>query len=703
MEKIFNPDSLVVIGVSEHPDNLARNIVINLVDFGWPGELYLLGRKGGECCGYPILTDYAELPENLDLAVILTPAATVPQVMHRCIERGIRRMVIESGGFSELSEEGRRLEEEIARIAAENGVRFVGPNGISIVNRHNGLCLPFMPLAPDEVLPGALSVISQSGGLALTYIGCGRAERVGVAKVISMGNKTNLDEIDYLNFLAVDPETEVIGLYLESIAKGQDFLAAVRDCPKPVILHKANTSEQSREIAKSHTAALAVDDEVVEAACRRVGICRVNSFADFINAAKAFALPPLKGDRLMVLSRSGGHAVVTADAAGAAGFQLPPLGAEFAALIAEHFRAAVIRLNNPLDLGDIFDIDFYVTILERSLQREDIDGVVFNHVFQTRTELEATRRLVGRIEELSCKYDKPVALTLFASREAIGKVMAGSSFPVFSEPLLAVEALARSRARASYLLGCELPAPALPGIAVVDSASRNLFNEWLAAAASREDRTLFIDQALQIMSEYGLPTAPFALARHPHEVLELGNEFGCPLVLKVVAEGLSHKSDVGGVLTGIKDLRILEDVYPMLFERFSENPGFCGVLVQKEVENSIEMITGARRDESFGEVFLLGLGGIYAEIFKDVRLEPGPLDRKVVDEMVACLRGRKILAGARGRAGIDLAVVYRIMSGLQALLNDFPAISEVEINPLVFDANGRGVIVDARIIAGNMD
>ncbi len=700
MEKLFNPDSLVVIGVSEHPDNLARNIVANLVDFEWPGKLYLLGRKGGECCGLPILTDYAELPEDLDLAVILTPAATVPQVMLDCIGRGIRRMVIESGGFSELSDEGRRLEEEIARIAAENGVRFVGPNGISIINRHNGLCLPFMPLVPDEVLPGTLSVISQSGGLALTYIGCGRDERVGVAKVISMGNKADLDEIDYLDFLAADPETGIIGLYLESLSRGRDLLAVARDCPKPVILHKANTSEQSREIAKSHTAALAVDDEVVDAACRRAGICRVNSFQGFINAAKAFSLPPLKGERLMVLSRSGGHAVVTADAVAAAGFRLPPLGAEFAALVAEHFRAAVIRLNNPLDLGDIFDIDFYITILEQALRREDIDGVVFNHVFQTRTELEATRRLVGRVEELSRIYGKPVALTLFASREAIGKVMAGSSFPVFSEPLLAVEALSRSRTRTRYLAGCGLSAPALPGSATVASASRNLFSEWLAAAASRDDRTLFIDQALQIMSEYGLPTAPFALARHPHEILEFGNELGCPLVLKVVAEGLSHKSDVGGVLTGIKTPRILEDVHPMLFERFAENPGFCGVLVQKEVENSIEMIVGARRDESFGEVFLLGLGGIYAEIFQDVQLEPGPLDRKVVDEMITRLRGRKILAGARGRAGIEFEVVYRVMAGLQALLNDFPAISEVEINPLVFDANGRGVIVDARIVAG---
>ncbi len=696
MEKIFNPASLVVVGVSEHPDNLARNIVKNLLDFAWPGELHLLGRRPGECFGRPILASYDELPEGLDLGVILTPAASVPEVMRSLIGKGIRRMVIESGGFGEFSPEGARLEAEIKKIAADNGVRFVGPNGISIVNRHNGLCLPFMPLAPDEVLPGPLSVISQSGGLALTYIACGRQENVGVAKVISMGNKADLDEIDYLDYLAEDPETGIVGLYLESIDQGREFLERARRCAKPVILHKANTTPASRVIAQSHTAALAVDDEVVTAACRRAGICRVDSFADFINAAKAFMLPPLKGDRLMVISRSGGHAVVTADAVAGAGFKMPPLGDELRERIAARFRAAVIRLTNPLELGDIFDIDYYAEIVDLALAREDVDGVVFNHVFQAGAEHQATAVLVRRIDALVRKYRKPVALVLFARAEAVNAVTEGVELPVFSEPLEAVRALSRLRRRTLFQAAAAVSAEPLPAAPTLKPEMAELGRAWLEDAA-RRDGFLYLDQALNLLMAYGLPVAPFQLVRDRYELREAAREIGFPLVLKVVAEGLSHKSDRGGVLTGIGDRRMLDDVSGLLFDRFAARPGFCGVLVQKEVEIVTEVIAGARRDPSFGPVFLLGLGGIYAEIFKDFALEPGPLDRRLVSGMVERLRGGRILTGARGRAGIDFALLFKVMAGLEALLRDFPEISEVEINPLACGPRG-GFVVDGRVL-----
>ena len=694
MEKIFNPTSILVIGVSEHPNNLAQNIVANLIDFGWNGELYLFGKQAGEYLGYPIHTEMTALPDSIELAVILTPAASVPDLMRSCIEKRIYRMVIESGGFSEFSPTGRALEEEIKSLAEKYGVRFVGPNGISIINRHNGLCLPFMRLSPAEIVPGGLSVISQSGGLALTYIGFAKLENLGVAKVISMGNKTNIDEVDYLKFLAADDDTKVIGLYLESMEKGRDFMAALQACEKPVILHKSNTSEQSQIIAQSHTAALAVDDEVVDAACRKAGVFRVRSFQQFINYAKAFLLPPLLGDNLMVISRSGGHAVVAADAAAALGFKLPGLSDDFISKISAQFRAAVIKLTNPLDLGDIFDIDFYVTILEMALERDDVDGVVLNHVFQAESELAATLRMARQVEILTARYSKPVTLVLFSSVSAVAKIMEEISLPIFSEPLLAFEALSVSRERVRYLAAASAPVTPLPAIA--QDVARPLFDEWLQEAA-RRDKTLFADQALTVLLEYGLPVAPFALARHPHELLEEGDDLGFPLVLKAVVAGLSHKSDVGGVLTGINDRRALEDVGSLLFERFSDDTGFCGVLIQKEVDTSLEMIVGARRDSSFGDIFLLGLGGVYAEILQDVQIVPAPLSCEVIATMVDRLRGARILRGARGRAGIDFLQLNRVMAGLQALLHDYPEISEIEINPLVFVA-GSGVVVDGRII-----
>ena len=694
MEKIFNPKSILVIGVSEHPNNLAQNIVSNLIDFGWIGDFYLFGKKGGVYAGHEIHVDMAALPETIELAVILTPAVSVPDLMRACVKKNIKNIVIESGGFSEFSDAGKALEDEIKALALEHGVKFVGPNGISIVNRHNGLCLPFMRLSPAEILPGGLSVISQSGGLALTYIGLGRKENIGVAKVISMGNKSSLDEVDYLKFLAADAETKVIGLYLESMERGRDFLRVLETCRKPVILHKANTSEQSQVIAKSHTAALAVDDDVVAAACRKCGVFRVHSFEQFMNCAKAFSIPAMQGENLMVVSRSGGHAVVTADAAAAAGFRLPALSDEFVDKISQQFRAAVIKLTNPLDLGDIFDIDYYITILEMALERDDVDGVLLNHVFQAESEFAATLRLVQKVESLQRLHDKPVTLVLFSSVSAVSALMEEISIPAFSEPRAAIDALAVSLARVRYLEKEALISTPLP--AVADAIAKPLFLEWIKDAVHR-DQTLLADQALTLMEEYGLPTAPYLLIRHPHEFIEASGKLGFPLVLKAVVTDMTHKSDAGGVLTDIGDLQTLEDVGGMFFERFAKNPGFRGVLIQKQVETAIELIVGARRDPSFGDIFLLGIGGVYAEILEDVQIMPGPLDCEMVSDMVDRLRGGRILRGARGKAGIDIDLLYRVMASLKALLNDYPEISEIEINPLVF-SNGHGVIVDARVV-----
>ncbi|MBN2706564.1 MAG: acetate--CoA ligase family protein [Deltaproteobacteria bacterium] len=695
MEKIFNPRSILVIGVSEQPQNLARNIVANLIDFGWPGELYLLGRETGVCHGYPIFTEITRLPEAIDLAVILTPAATVPELMRSCIKRKILRMVIESGGFSEFSEAGRRLEEEIKALAQAHQVKFVGPNGISIINRHNGLCLPFMRLSPTEIKSGGLSVISQSGGLALTYIGLGCRENLGVAKVISMGNKSSLDEVDYLRFLAQDQDTRVIGLYLESLEKGREFMAALKTCGKPVILHKSNTSPQSQVIAQSHTAALAVDDDVVDAACLNAGVFRVKTFQQFINCAKALALPPMLGNNLMIISRSGGHAVVAADAAASKGFYLPGLAPEFVDRIASQFRASVIKLTNPLDLGDIFNIDYYITILEMSLKRDDINGVVLNHVFQAESEFAATLRLAEQVEVLAERYHKPVALVLFSGVSAVNEIMERLTLPVFSEPDSAMEALAVSRRRSAFLAAQAEPRTPLP--ARRQLGRQPLFENWLEVASKHDDHTLLADQALTLLLDYGVPVAPFAMTRHPQEFMEAAEELGFPLVLKAVVSGLSHKSDVGGVLAGIKDRQTLEDAGGLLFTRFSRDPGFCGVLLQKEVDTSLELIVGARRDSSFGDIFLIGMGGVYAEILEDVVLAPAPLHCEMVAAMLERLRGAAILRGARGRIGIDRTQLYRILAGLQALLDDYPLLKEVEINPLVF-ASGSPQAVDGRIV-----
>jgi acetyltransferase len=694
MERLFHPRSLLVVGVSTNPHNLARNIVFNLLEFGYDGRVVLMGKTEGNLLGHRIHADFSEIPADLDLAVILTPAATVPGIMRGCIARGIRRMVIESGGFGEFSPAGAELEKEILALAREHGVKFVGPNGISIINRHTGLCLPFMRLRPRDILPGGLSILSQSGGMALTYTGLGRAENIGVAKVVSMGNKTCLDEIDYLDYLRGDDKTTIIGIYLESIRDGRGLLAAAVRTGKPVLLHKSNTSPASQRIAQSHTAALANDDRVVDAACRQFGIHRVRTLRQFINQVKSFSLPPMRGDRLVVISRSGGHAVVAADAAADYGFALVPFSDEFSDFIRGRFRAQVINPTNPLDLGDLFDIEFYVTILAEVLKRPDVDGVLFNHVFQEDVEGESSQRLAETLCRLSREYDKPVALCVYSGERAVSRLKAKLDFPLFTEPAEGIEALAVSRDA-----GCRKPA-AVPPADVMPAAARlevESIRKIIAAAAARNSADLFLDEAMAVFAAAGLPVTPTVMLPPGRETATLGADLPpFPLAVKAVAAELSHKSDAGAVALGIDGAERLALTAADFAARFGSLPGYRGLLVQPMVAGAVELIVGGRRDAAFGPVIVLGMGGIYAEVFQDVAIRLSPLDDAGIDGMIASLRGASIITGTRGRPGIDRQALKAVIHAVSGLLAAVPEIRQIDLNPVTFTADGA-TVVDGRI------
>lgn len=694
MDRLFHPRSVLVIGVSPRPENLGKNIASNLIDFGFEGEIHLYGRHPGYFLGHRIHTEFSSLPNDIDLAVILTPAVTVVDVVKACFSKGITRMVIESGGFRELSAAGAELEKELVDFARDNGIKFVGPNGISIVNRHNGLCLPFVRLSAAEIKKGSLSLVSQSGGMVLTYLGLGSSNNIGVAKVISMGNKSCLDESDYLAYLKDDPQTEMIGIYLEDIQDGRRLLSRVAATKKPVILHKANTSAQSNEIASSHTAALANDDRVVDAACRQYGIYRAKTFRQFINQVKSFSLPLMKGDNLVVISRSGGHAVVAADVADEYGFNLVPFSREFIDFIGSHFRAQVIKPGNPLDLGDLFDIDFYVTILEQVLQRPDVDGVLFNHVFQPDREGEASLRLALTIDELSRRYHKPVALCVFTGARAVNSLKKQISFPLFTEPAEGIEALAISRdyaRRQGKTMSADFP------------ARGNYDHQAVAAiikeAETSQDGVLYLDQVLEIFRAYNMPLLPYEMIPAASVLPKIAGPLAFPLVAKVVAGSLSHKSDAGGVRLGIENQSQLQQIYDELTLKFSSLPDYRGILLQSQEKPLVEMIVGGRRDEAFGPVVMLGMGGIYAEIFQDVALRLPPLSTALIDDMIESLKGAPILKGARGQSGIHRPTLERVLYSLADLLADFPVIRQIDVNPLFLSDIG-GFVVDGRIMLG---
>jgi len=694
MDKIFYPKRLVVVGVSESPDNLSRNIAENLLRFQYPGEIFLLGRKPGNLQGKPIYSSVEELPEGIDLAVILTPAATTPPLLDGLGQRGIRFAAIETAGFSEFSEEGQALEEEIGRIAKKWGMRIVGPNCIGIINTENGICTVFVRTDPDEMKPGRVSLMAQSGGVVLTCTDLLTASGLGVAKTVSVGNKLDLKEADYLEYFQRDPATGTVMLYLESISEGRKLVELSGGGDKPVIVYKSNTGQASAQIAQSHTAALANDESVVDAAFDQYGVTRVRTFREMMIAGKAFAMPPVRGSRLAVFSRSGGHAIVSVDTATEFGFELPPYADALFETARPYFRVDVIDRQNPLDLGTVFNFDAYPVLVEEAIKTSAPDAVllVFNYRRET---IPKARQVAKRLAEISRQYDIPVALCYFTEMEEVAFLEKNLGYPVFTEVYEAIQALAFSRRRYRRLQLREEYRRASYDVDIPPDAAQRV-RQILKAAQGGEVQ---IDQALRICEAYGLALAPWALAESEQDALQSAAKIGYPVALKTAGAGALHKTDVGGVALDLKDDRELATALQAMQTRLKEQ-GLAGrfrFLVQKMVKDGREVILGGKRDASFGALVLCGLGGIYAEVLRDSAIRLAPLYAGEAREMLAGLRGIKLLQGVRGQPPVDLEAIAAALLKLSRLMVDLEEIAELDLNPVL--AFERGVqIVDARIV-----
>lgn len=739
MDKIFHPNSIVVIGVSERPTNMGRNIVANLLDFGYEGEIHVVGQREGVVFGHRIRTSVEELPQGIDLAVILTPAPTVPDLMDACGRQGIRKVVIESGGFGEFSAEGQELSERLRVIAHKWGIRFVGPNCISVINMDSGVCLPFVRLQRHTIKKGRVSVVSQSGGIIIVYTGLFSSAGLGISKAISMGNKLDLDETDYLAYLLEDENTDILCLHLESIKDGRRLMELARSSPKPILLHKTNVGQASARIAQSHTAALANDDRIVSAAARQAGIIRARNFRTMVNYAKGLSLPPVKGNTLIVIARSGGRAVVAADMAAAFGFDLYSFPHDFREKVKEFFRAKVIEPTNPLDLGDLFDFRVYVNILEECLKIRDVDAVLMAHTYSSLLERKGTHRLAYIVQDLVTKYNKPVTLCPFSEGEEVLSLKKELEYPTFSEIDEAMEALAVSRdryrqsrkregakgaesiARPGFAIQVNKPLPSISPLRPKDELQHILTSPITMDRENLTDENghgaVMTHQALEVCQGYGIPVAEWATASSPEEALEVAGGLGYPLALKVLSPAISHKSDVGGIALGIENEERLKRACTEMLNRLQEkttnapisNTQYLipniqlpssilhGFLLQKMVPGGREVILGGRRDPSFGPVVMFGLGGVYVEVFDDVAFRVAPLTREDAEEMIAEVKGSRLLRGVRGEKPLDVEAVVDCLLRLSQLLQDLPGIAEVDINPLIVLEKGA-MAVDARIV-----
>jgi acetyltransferase len=693
MQAFFNPRSVAVVGVSDKATNLGRAIVKNLHEFAFDGIVYLVGPRGGVEFGRRIYKSVSDIPDQVDLAVILTPAPTVAAILEECGAKGIRRAVIESAGFGEYSAEGAKLEEEVKTVARKHGMRFIGPNGIGVMNFKNGLATPFTRFQ-DVFRRGGISIVTQSGGVGISYLNLLASENLGISKFVSVGNKTDVDENDLLAYLLEDPDTDIVCMYLESISDGRRLMEIARGARKPILLHKSAIGNLSRDIASSHTAALASDDAVVDAALRQTGIARFRDSETLLNYLKVLPLPRLQGNRLAVVSRSGGQAVLAADACDLAGFTLAPFPESFVAEVEKHFRASVIKLTNPLDLGDLFDYDVYIKIARETLSQKEVDGLVFLHAYVSKTEGAHSRQLFETLSQLPAEFEKPVVTCVATDAEELSYLKQNFQLPLFTDPLAAVTALSLAR---DFRHDVETGRAQIPELAVDRYAVRAILEKCRQA-----QRNPLLLESLDILAAYGIPVIPSELVESEDQAVEVAARLGYPVTLKVVSEQISHKSDIGGVQLNLRSADGVRHAYRDMMTRIQEHAPEAKVqsaLVQPMAQPGSELIIGGKQDAQFGPVVLVGMGGIFVEIFAEVSRRIAPISRAESLKMIHELRAAPILTGARGMKPKDIEAGADGVVRLARLLIDFPQIAEIDINPFRVFNQGQGAkALDGRIV-----
>ncbi len=696
LDTFFSPASLAIYGLSSTPRNTPRIILENCLRWGFRGRIFGVNPATQETdvCGIRVYRSAADLPVIPDLAALLIPARYVPEAVADCGEAGIKRLAIQAGGFNESSGEGQRLAADLLTNAEKYGIRFVGPNGLTLADTTSGLCLPFVPSFP--VKKGGLSMITQSGGLGLFLWNLMESEQVGMAKFVSIGNKLDLDENDFLEYLGADPATRVIGLYLESIVDGRRLLRIAERIDKPVIIYKANTTAAGRRAAISHTAALSNNDEIIDTAFDRAGIIRIDHFRDFVTTAKAFDLPPMRGKRIMAMSPAGGMAVAMADACERQGFTFADPGQEFYRELAEVANAGIIKLANPLDMGDFYRIGTYPTIFSRVLGSNQVDGAIYvsqwprmpkggEDVFTAMFNTDISLETIGAVRSSA----KPLAVALYGHAPTLAAMKQRLSIPIFDGPEEALLALQRQRAfHAHKTKGPFQPDPA-------DGNQREAAQSWLQGRGG-----VIGEDTCTLLALYGLPGSPTEVATTAEEAGHIAEAIGFPVVLKVVSPDAVHKTEANGVLTHIKSRQEVEQGFSVIrenLERYRRGAQLEGVRISAMAGDGVDMFIGGLQDPAFGPVIFFGFGGIHVEVFKDVQRALCPSSFAEIMQKIEQLHSYRILTGLRGRPAINPTPFARCIRNMAQLLADFPQIVELDINPVRIFDQGEVLALDARM------
>lgn len=699
IDAVFHPKSVAVIGASRHPGSVGHSLLANILDSRFQGVVYPVNPHAQAILGIKAHPRVVEIPDEVDLAVVIVPAPLVPPVLEECGVKGIKGAIVISAGFKEVGGHGVELESRIKEIVRRYGISLVGPNCLGVINTapETSLNATFGTLMPK---PGNIGFISQSGALAVAVLDYAKEANIGFSKFISMGNKAGLTENELLLYLSRDPKTDVVLMYLEDLVDGREFIAIARKItshstnPKPIIALKAGRTVSGARAASSHTGSLAGSDKVYDAIFDQCGVMRGETLEEVFDYVKAFSTQPLpRGKNVAIVTNSGGPGILATDSCIRYGLHIPPLFAKTKKAL-KAVLPPTASLNNPVDLIAEAQHEQYEKALRAVLSQKNIHSAI---VILTPTAFTDVERIAKSIIKVRKHHEKPI-LCCFLGVYDVSKgidQLEENRIPAYRFPESAARSLAKM---ANFTWWLKRPKTRVKKFPVDRPKVQRIFD-----AVKQEGRMFLLEQeAYEVLKAYGFPVIQSSLATSEAKAVEAAQKIGFPVAMKIASPDVLHKFDVGGVVLNVKTRTEVKKAYQKILQNVRARmpqARHARILVEEMASPGKEVILGMSYDKQFGPILMFGMGGIYVEALEDVIFRLAPIRELTAEMMIAKTKTHKILMGYRGGPVYDTPAVAECLKRLSQLVTDFDGIKELDINPLIVYERGQGCkIVDARII-----
>lgn len=688
----FNAKGVAILGASTNPKKLSYGILENLLTYGYQGGVYPVNPNAESILGRKAYASISDVPDPVDLAVVVLPVTIIMETMREIGERGIKTVVIITGGFKELGPEGAETEKSVKKLAETYGMRVIGPNCVGTIDVRTGLNSTFIKGVPPA---GPIAFISQSGAICGGVIDFIINSKIGFSHFASLGNEMDVTETDMLEFFAEDENAKVIAMYVEGIQDGPRFMQVAREVSrkKPIVFLKAGKNDAGAKAVSSHTGSLAGSYAAYQSALKQSGVIEVSTINELFNLAWALGSQPLpKGNRVAITTNAGGAAALAADSLDFNGFELAKISTEIQARLREKLNPSA-QVSNPVDMLGSVSPEDYLWSLGNLDQDEGVDVLLPILVPQA---LVDTAGVAKAWVEIGNQTKKTLLSCLMGERSTkeAGQILNLNNVPVYTFPdqvgpvLKGMWEYKQVLAEKSFEEVSYKPAEK----AKIDEArlaigERKIIGEY-------ESRLL--------LNAYDIPNIQGGLAKTADQALQIAEEIEYPVVLKIVAEGLIHKSDAGGIILNLRNSEELRVAYDELIERINtKEPSaeIIGAMVEKMAKKGVEVIVGMRRDATFGPLMMFGMGGTMVELIKDIQFRVAPLSKGDIQSMVSETVAGKLLNGYRGAPIADFDSLYSVIAQLSHLATEHPEIQEIEINPLIVYPKGEGVVaIDSRMI-----